>query len=103
MFAPRAQHTSRSLPCSHCVFGLRVREPGAYDRDLALADQARQRAFARAGRVRFDVAARRALDGQQPWYRRWYRRPGGPEPFADAVGRQLREDAEYTRAVEAMA
>ncbi len=73
-----------------------------YHRALASANDARQRALARAGRVRYDVAARRALSGRSRWYSRWYRPPRRIEPFVAAVYRALREDPEYTGAVSEM-
>ncbi|MEN3307864.1 MAG: hypothetical protein V7603_4066 [Micromonosporaceae bacterium] len=77
-------------------------EPGSYRQALAFANAARQRAFARAAQVRFEVAVTRALTGQRPWYSRWYRPPRGREPFADAIDQGLRNDPAYAGAVDEM-
>jgi hypothetical protein len=77
-------------------------EPGSYRQALAFANAARQRAFARAAQVRFEVAVTRALTGQRPWYSRWYQPPRRREPFADAVDRGLRNDPPYAGAVNEM-
>jgi hypothetical protein len=77
-------------------------EPPGYRQALGMANDARRRAFARAGQLRFEVAVRRALGGRRRWYSRWYRPPRGSEPFTDAVGRALREDPAYTEAVGEM-
>jgi hypothetical protein len=76
--------------------------PGSYRQAIERSNDARERAFARAGRVRFEVAARRALGGRRRWYSRWYRPPRRMEPFADAVDRELREDPLYAEAVGEM-
>jgi hypothetical protein len=67
-----------------------------------MAEEARRRAYARAARVRYEVAARRALGGRRPWYSRWYRLPGRMESFAEAVDRGLRDDPAYLGAVTEM-
>jgi hypothetical protein len=79
-----------------------VRGPDGYRRALVLANDARGRAYARAARVRFEVAVRRAMSGQRRWYSRWYRPPRRLVPFADAIEEGLRADPVYVGAVSEM-